>query len=95
MKLLKSQGKGSQTKFITLGMLTGIKTFSNNSSTMKSFSQLVNPIFSVQMNNNLQNQQLIELGEWLLPMLMNGQVTVAEAEDRVAMAPEPEAVFGK
>lgn len=31
------------------------------------------------LNNQLQNQQLTQLRDWLLPMLMNGQVTVKEA----------------
>lgn len=37
-----------------------------------------------------ENQQLSELRDWLLPMLMNGQVTVKEAEERLSMAAEPE-----
>ncbi len=34
-------------------------------------------------SNIKQNQQLSSLRDWLLPMLMNGQVTVREAEQRV------------
>ena len=53
------------------------------------------PIFTKKLNNDLQNQQLTELRDWLLPMLMNGQVTVTETEKKVAMAAEPEVAFGK
>ena len=31
------------------------------------------------LNNHRQNQKLAELRDWLLPMLMNGQVTVKDA----------------
>jgi type I restriction enzyme S subunit len=31
-----------------------------------------------------ENQELTSLRNWLLPMLMNGQVTEGDAEDKVA-----------
>ena len=36
--------------------------------------------------NSFQNQKLAELRDWLLPMLMNGQVTVGEEERDLTMA---------
>ncbi|MES2380781.1 MAG: hypothetical protein V4538_07055 [Bacteroidota bacterium] len=33
--------------------------------------------------NEQENQQLSSLRDWLLPMLINGQVTVGEAEEMV------------
>ena len=51
-------------------------------------------------NNHKQNQQLTELRDWLLPMLMNGQITVTEAEEKIAnsdlnqdMAAEPSVTY--
>lgn len=38
--------------------------------------KLIAPIFSKKMNNEIENQKLTELRDWLLPMLMNGQVKV-------------------
>ncbi|MEP5940309.1 restriction endonuclease subunit S, partial [Maribacter dokdonensis] len=38
--------------------------------------------------NSLQNQKLSELRDWLLPMLMNGQVTVGEVEQELGMIAE-------
>ena len=35
-----------------------------------------------------ENQKLTELRDWLLPMLMNGQVTVGEAEKELGMVAE-------
>jgi type I restriction enzyme S subunit len=42
----------------------------------------------------LQNQHLTTLRDWLLPMLMNGQITVKEAEDKLSMAAEPSEKYG-
>jgi type I restriction enzyme, S subunit len=43
---------------------------------LKLFSEFAIPIRKTLINNIEQNRQLIELRDWLLPMLMNGQVTV-------------------
>jgi len=41
------------------------------------FAAIVEPAFEKIANNTKENQQLAQLRDWLLPMLMNGQVTVA------------------
>ena len=38
--------------------------------------------------NSTQNQKLSELRDWLLPMLMNGQVSVGEVESELGMVAE-------
>ncbi|MCA6598239.1 MAG: restriction endonuclease subunit S [Pseudanabaena sp. M046S1SP1A06QC] len=40
------------------------------------FGEKVNPIIKLRMQNQKQNQQLTQLRDWLLPMLMNGQVSI-------------------
>ena len=48
------------------------------------------------ISNRLQNQKLTELRDWLLPMLMNGQVKVmGEKETELSMAAEPKMKYGK
>ena len=42
----------------------------------KELDKIIAPIFSKRMNNEIENQKLTELRDWLLPMLMNGQVKV-------------------
>jgi len=37
---------------------------------------MTEPVFEQLANNTKENQTLTELRDWLLPMLMNGQVTV-------------------
>ena len=76
MKLLKSQGKGSQTKFLTLGMITETNTLKCKNEVMNNFHEIVNPLYEKQINILFQNKHFEELRDWLLPMLMNGQVKV-------------------
>jgi type I restriction enzyme S subunit len=48
------------------------------------------------LNNQLENKKLTELRDWLLPMLMNGQVKVMdETEVELAMAAELKSKYGK
>ena len=46
-------------------------------SVIQSFNAAINPILGKLSLNQQANNQLTELRDWLLPMLMNGQVTVA------------------
>lgn len=78
MKILKARGKGSQTKFLTICMLTDIHVFETNSETMSGFNKIVNPFYNKQMNIKYEYKSLSKLRDWLLPMLMNGQLTVGK-----------------
>jgi type I restriction enzyme S subunit len=46
------------------------------SSLIERYAQIIEPAFSRIAKTTLENQQLTQLRDWLLPMLMNGQVTV-------------------
>jgi type I restriction enzyme S subunit len=50
---------------------------------LDSFHKKVEPFMTKILENLKQNQELSRLRDWLLPMLMNGQITVTEAEERV------------
>lgn len=43
---------------------------------LKSYNEVVSKYNKVVFNRSMENQQLIQIRDWLLPMLMNGQVTV-------------------
>ena len=43
---------------------------------VEQYSEIVKPIYEAVHKNNNQNQDLTQLRDWLLPMLMNGQVKV-------------------
>lgn len=45
--------------------------------------KVLSPLLKKLVSNNQQNQQLTSLRDWLLPMLMNGQVSVAKAKAMV------------
>lgn len=59
----------------------------------KFFDNLLSKIIS----NRQENQQLSSLRDWLLPMLMNGQVKVSEVkeEETLAMVAEDKVSYGK
>lgn len=65
------------------------------------FNKIVEPLYKKIETNLKQNQHLTALRDWLLPMLMNGQVTVRQAhgkletEERLNMAAEPSIEYKK
>ena len=63
---------------------------------IKKFKEGIEPLFARLFNNSKENQELASLRDWLLPMLMNGQVTVGnitindiEKDEVLAMVAEP------
>lgn len=58
------------------------------------FNNLIDPILDKFKVLAKENQKLSELRDWLLPMLMNGQVSIKEAEEELSMAAEPEEGYG-
>lgn len=62
---------------------------------VKNLDKQLKPVQEKQILINRQNQHLTALRDWLLPMLMNGQVTVKEAEERLSMAAEPSVEYKK
>ncbi len=48
---------------------------------LKSFSKTIEPMGNAILNNLYENDRLAKLRDWLLPMLMNGQVTVGEINE--------------
>ena len=63
------------------------------STILRQFEEIVSTFDKKIFINSRQNQELTSLRDWLLPMLMNGQVTVAgaykEVEEKLAMVAEP------
>ncbi len=90
-----NQGSGGTIlKNVNQATLNGLKvTFPISKSIVVSFNNRINPIFKKINLIQKENQKLSELRDWLLPMLMNGQVTVGEAKEQLGMVAEPEAVY--
>ena len=70
---------GSIQKFIGLGSLRKMPLMLDEK-TISSFEIKTRPIFTQINNLKLENQKLSELRDWLLPMLMNGQITITNKE---------------
>lgn len=66
-----------------------------DNNTLEKFEQLISQYFQITTVNTKQNQLLSDLRDWLLPMLMNGQVKVGEVERKLELAAEPEVAYSK
>ncbi len=64
---------------------------------LKSFAGILKSSMKKIINNSLENKQLTELRDWLLPMLMNGQVKVGDEAEEMEdlMVAEPTVGYGK
>lgn len=67
---------GSTFKEVSGAVLKKIEITLPGISVVNKYTETVNNIFSRQSNLELENQRLAELRDWLLPLLMNGQVAV-------------------
>lgn len=70
-------------------------------STIMKFHNVTNEILNKIYMNFLENQELIKLRDFLLPLLMNGQVKIKseailrQAQEEISMAAEPQVKYGK
>jgi type I restriction enzyme S subunit len=71
---------GSTIKNLGLGSIKNLKILKPDTVLILKFSKLSNPILEKRKNVFKQNQKLSELRDWLLPMLMNGQITAGGSE---------------
>lgn len=55
---------------------SSIKTIKPNDEILLKFASIIQPSIDKILTNTKENQKLAELRDWLLPMLMNGQVTI-------------------
>lgn len=77
IKAITQYASGSTFKEISSGTLKTVKIVLPNVKLSEAFANHVQPIFFRQELVEKENEQLTQLRDWLLPMLMNGQVTVA------------------
>lgn len=85
---LMSLRTGAQQPHINKGTVEESKILIPNTITLESYYSKVESFYKNIINNSKQNQQLTELRDWLLPMLMNGQVSVGEAKAQLSMVIE-------
>lgn len=75
-KMIEQMSSGSSQANLSLLQLFKAKDIVPDNSILKSFENKIEPIFQKILLNKKENKMLTELRDWLLPMLMNGQVTV-------------------
>ncbi|KAF5076038.1 Type I restriction modification DNA specificity domain protein [anaerobic digester metagenome] len=101
---IEQNGVGSTFKEVSASTLKTIKISLPSRELLETYNSKAVSIFKKQDLLELENQQLASLRDWLLPMLMNGQVTVKEAEEKLveldssteqrrSMAAEPETEY--
>lgn len=65
-----------------------------NADLIQKYGSTIDPFLMDIVSKRIENRHLTVLRDWLLPMLMNGQVTVKETEERISLAPEPSVKYG-
>jgi len=89
---LMSLRTGAQQPHINKGIVDESLIVEPNDQILEKYYEKVNSLYKRIIKGAFQNQQLTELRDWLLPMLMNGQVTLRQAHgklDNLEMAEEP------
>ncbi len=97
---IKNECLGTNINNLNGSLVKGFKLVLPPIDLVKKFNEKVQSIYETIGNNHKQNQHLTALRDWLLPMLMNGQVRVKEAalrqaQDEISMAAEPSVKYGK
>ncbi len=78
MPAILQNANGSTFKEISGGTLGLVKTTLPDEKVVKAFCEKVRPMLEMQNTLEAQNRELAKLRDWLLPMLMNGQVSVGD-----------------
>jgi type I restriction enzyme S subunit len=76
MKLIKANASGSKFKEISGGTLKAVRIPFPDPKLVTKFTEIASVLSQQQSILEQQNKHLAELRDWLLPMLMNGQITV-------------------
>lgn len=98
---IKNECLGTNINNLNAGIVNGFKLIIPANEVLENFNGIVEPIYKKIGNNQQENQQLSSLRDWLLPMLMNGQVRPLnpegeqEMEVERLMAAEPGEEYGE
>ena len=80
MNHLRAKSSGSVFDSIVTNDLNFTPAVVPDRAQLEAFNKIAEPMFKKILNHQQQNQELTQLRDWLLPMLMNGQVTVGTNE---------------
>ncbi|SEJ35577.1 Restriction endonuclease S subunit [Myroides marinus] len=79
---IRNECLGTNINNLNSSMINNFRIIKPDLNHVEQFNSKVNPIYCKIQNNLKQNQELAELRDWLLPMLMNGQVSVGDVVDQ-------------
>jgi type I restriction enzyme, S subunit len=80
---LASLNVGTAVPSLTTEVLNKLNTLFPSCDIISRFDDILIPTFAHKTRNIIENQKLTELRDWLLPMLMNGQVKVGVVEEEI------------
>ena len=86
---------GSTIKNLSLDSIKKLKILKPNNNLIEHFHLKTKAIDDKRKNIFIENQELASLRDWLLPMLMNGQVTVDDVEEELGMVAEETEIYRK
>jgi type I restriction enzyme S subunit len=87
---------GTNINNLNSSLVNGFKIIIPPKELIKEFNKIAFPLYEKIGNNFKENQQLSSIRDWLLPLLMNGQVKVGDVEEVGGlMAAEPVVRYGK
>lgn len=75
-EVLKNQSAGTIMKNISQSVLTDMVISLPPQNVLLKFNSIIDNLLEQMKNVQRQNQEITQLRDWLLPMLMNGQVNV-------------------
>lgn len=70
--------QGTGLKHLQKPLLKERPVYIPEKSELETFNNQIAPMFNIISENTRENQHLITLRDWLLPMLMNGQATISD-----------------
>jgi type I restriction enzyme S subunit len=73
---IKNECLGTNINNLNSSLVSGFQIVIPNKNQIEKFNKIVNSIYKKIANIQEQNQELAKLRDWLLPILMNGQVSV-------------------
>jgi type I restriction enzyme S subunit len=95
IKSIPFENSGSVQQQLTVPQISKLNIILPPADILKKYELLTTPGISKVEINKEENQQLASLRDWLLPMLMNGQVSVGDVEEELRMVAEGKSTYIK
>lgn len=93
LPVIEQNASGSTFKEISGSVLKAIKLVLPTKALSVKLTTILQPIFAKQDILEQENKKLAELRDWLLPMLMSGQVKLKDVQNQLSMAAEQESSY--